>query len=88
MKKLTILTYGVICYLIGAGAYFIGLGGFLGNFLGFYSVDSGPETPVLSALLINLGLIVLFGLPHSLMARHAFKRWWTRTPRRSPAGFR
>lgn len=78
MKKLTIFIYGIISYLIGAGAYFIGLGGFLGNFLGYYSVDAGPETPLLPALLINVGLMVLFGLPHSLMARQSFKRWWTK----------
>lgn len=78
MKKLTILTYGIISYLIGAGAYFIGLGGFLGNFLGYYSVDSGPGTPLLPAILINVGLMVLFGLPHSLMARRSFKEWWTK----------
>lgn len=78
MKKISIAIYGVICYLVGAGGYFIGLGGFSGNFLGYYSVDSGSESPVMLALLINLGLIVLFGLPHSLMARHSFKQWWTK----------
>jgi hypothetical protein len=40
-----------------------------GNFLGTYSVDSGPHSPLVPALLINVGLMVLFGLPHSLMAR-------------------
>lgn len=77
MRKLMIFGYGLIGYLIGAGAYFIGLGGFAGNFLGPYSIDGGPETALLPAVLINLGLIVLFGLPHSLMARRSFKRWWT-----------
>jgi len=78
MKKVTIFIYGIISYLIGATAYFIGLGGFLGNFLGYYSIDSGPQTALLPALLINMSLIVLFGLPHSLMARHSFKQWWTK----------
>lgn len=78
MKKLTIAIYGIIGYLVGAGAYFIGLGGFSGNFLGAYSVDSGPQSPLIPALLINVGLMVLFGLPHSLMARRSFKRWWTK----------
>jgi protein-S-isoprenylcysteine O-methyltransferase Ste14 len=78
MKKLLIIIYALISYLIGAGAYFIGLGGFSGNFLGYHSIDSGPETPLLPALLVNVGLIVLFGLPHSLMARRSFKQWWTK----------
>jgi protein-S-isoprenylcysteine O-methyltransferase Ste14 len=78
MKKYIILAYGVICYLIGAFAYFVGLSGFLGNFLLSKSINTGLETPFWQALLINIGLIVLFGLPHSLMAREKFKQWWTR----------
>jgi methanethiol S-methyltransferase len=78
MKRTTIFIYGLICYLIGAAAYFVGLSGFLANFFGPYSIDAGREEPFLLALLINIGLIVLFGLPHSLMARPAFKQWWTR----------
>jgi protein-S-isoprenylcysteine O-methyltransferase Ste14 len=78
MKRKLIFIYGLICYVIGATAYFIGLGGFLANLFGPFSIDVGPEAPVVPALLINLGLIVLFGLPHSLMARQGFKRWWTR----------
>jgi protein-S-isoprenylcysteine O-methyltransferase Ste14 len=78
VKKFIIAIYGIAGYLVGAGAYFIGLGGFSGNFLGEYSIDAGPETPLLPALLINTGLILLFGLPHSLMARKGFKQWWTK----------
>ncbi|HMQ32250.1 MAG TPA: methyltransferase [Chloroflexaceae bacterium] len=76
--RIAIAAYGVVCYLVGAGAYFIGLAGFVGNFLGPYSIDAGPPTSPGLALLVNGGLIVLFGLPHSLMARRGFKRWWTR----------
>lgn len=76
--RIAIAVYGGVCYLVGAGAYFVGLAGFLGNLLGPSSIDAGPATPFGLALLINLGLIVLFGLPHSLMARRGFKRWWTR----------
>jgi len=78
MKRKLIFIYGLLCYLIGATAYFAGFGGFLANLLGPYSIDAGREAPFIQALLINLGLIVLFGLPHSLMARQGFKKWWTR----------
>lgn len=78
MKRKLIFIYGILCYLVGAGAYFMGLGGFLANLLGPYSVDKGSTAPFFPALLINVGLIVLFGLPHSLMARRGFKQWWTR----------
>lgn len=78
MQRIMIFVYGIICYLIGAGAYFIGFNGFMANLLGPYSVDRGAEAPLGIAVAINVGLIVLFGLPHSLMARQGFKRWWTR----------
>ena len=41
------------------------------------TVDVGPDAPVATAIGINLGLITLFALQHSVMARPGFKRWWT-----------
>jgi protein-S-isoprenylcysteine O-methyltransferase Ste14 len=78
MKRTLILIYGLLCYLLGAAVYFGGLGGFLANLLGRYSIDRGMTAEVFPALPINLGLILLFGLPHSLMARPRFKQWWAR----------
>src|SRR5215203_5438710 len=43
------------------------------------TVDRGPDAPVAVAVLIDLALIALFGLQHSIMARQWFKRAWTRT---------
>ena len=42
------------------------------------TVDEGPGAPVAGAAVINLSLIALFGLQHSVMARPGFKRIWTR----------
>lgn len=42
------------------------------------TVDRGPETAVAIAVLVNFGLVSLFGLQHSIMARPVFKRAWTR----------
>jgi protein-S-isoprenylcysteine O-methyltransferase Ste14 len=78
MKRVVLLLYGLLAYLVGASAYFAGLGGFLANGLGPFSIDRGPETPFLTALAINTVLLLLFAVPHSLMARDGFKRWWTR----------
>ncbi len=36
-----------------------------------------PSVPLIPALLINLGLIALFGVQHSVMARSSWKQWWT-----------
>ncbi|MDX1417129.1 MAG: NnrU family protein [Candidatus Promineifilaceae bacterium] len=78
MKRILIFTYGILCYLIGATAYFVGFGGFLANLLGPYSIDKGRTAPFFLALFINVGLLILFALPHSLMARSSFKKRWTR----------
>jgi protein-S-isoprenylcysteine O-methyltransferase Ste14 len=52
--------------------------GFLGNLAVPKSIDSPREGSLATALLVNLGLLALFALQHSVMARPAFKRWWTR----------
>lgn len=73
MRRITIFLIGIIGYVVGAGAYFGGIIGFLTGLL-----CCTKSAPFGEALLINLGLIVLWGLPHSLMARQSFKRRWTK----------
>ncbi len=76
MKRLLILLYGCIAYFafFGAFVYFIG---FVGN-LTPVAIDSPRQGPLGAALLVNLALVALFGIQHSIMARKAFKQRITR----------
>lgn len=77
MGRVAILAYGLLCYLVFLGVFLYAVG-FVGDLAVPRSVDSGPETGRSRALVIDLVLLGLFAVPHSVMARQGFKRWWTR----------
>ena len=79
MVRAFYLLFGVVAYLIFF-ATFLYLVGFTGDFPQLpRTVDrGGPAADLFPAVLIDLGLIALFGLQHSVMARPGFKRAWTR----------
>jgi methanethiol S-methyltransferase len=74
----------ILAFLYGTAAYVIFFVTFL-YAIGFVSglvvpktIDSGAATPLTQAAIVNLLLMSVFAIQHSVMARPEFKRWWTK----------
>lgn len=76
IQKLLIILYGVVAYVVFLVAFLYAIG-FVGDLFLPKTINTGEEIPILNALLINVGLLSLFAIQHSVMARPAFKRWFT-----------
>ena len=79
MTRAASLLFSLVAYAIFF-ATFLYLIVFVGDIpIAGQTVDRGPDAPIATAILIDVALIALFGLQHSVMARQWFKRAWTRT---------
>ncbi|MEJ2707456.1 MAG: isoprenylcysteine carboxylmethyltransferase family protein [Anaerolineales bacterium] len=76
MGRKLAFAYSLIVYLVFLGVVVYAIG-FVGNLFVPKSVDTGSSSSLWTALLVDLGLVALFALQHSLMARASFKRLWT-----------
>jgi len=76
MNRVIAFVYGAVSYAIFFGT-FLYAAGFIGNFVVPKTLDGAPVGSLGTSLLIDLGLLGLFAVQHSVMARPAFKRMWT-----------
>jgi protein-S-isoprenylcysteine O-methyltransferase Ste14 len=77
MNRYLTIGYGAVCYVVFLAAFLYAIG-FVGNLIVPRSIDNGVEASIGEAVVVNVLLLGLFAVQHSVMARPAFKRRWTR----------
>jgi protein-S-isoprenylcysteine O-methyltransferase Ste14 len=77
MLRLTTFLFGAVAYLTFLFTILYAIG-FVAGLVVPKAIDTGAKSPVFEALAINLALMSLFAVQHSVMARKSFKQWWTR----------
>jgi protein-S-isoprenylcysteine O-methyltransferase Ste14 len=76
MGPILALAYGVAAYFVFLCTFLYAIG-FVSGVVVPKTVDTGPAGPIGEALVINVLLLSLFAVQHSVMARKPFKRWLT-----------
>jgi protein-S-isoprenylcysteine O-methyltransferase Ste14 len=74
--RLLALVYGFVSYAIFLGSFLYAIG-FVSGLAVPKTIDTGPVVPMPEALIIDLVLMSVFAIQHSVMARRQFKQWWT-----------
>ena len=77
LKRILFFAYGMLSYLVFFGTFLYAVG-FIGNIVVPTSLDGAGAGSIERAIAINAGLLAVFALQHSIMARKWFKKWWTR----------
>jgi protein-S-isoprenylcysteine O-methyltransferase Ste14 len=76
MSKFIAFLYGLVAYFTFFATILYAIG-FVSGLVVPKTIDTGPDSSATEALVINLLLMSLFAVQHSLMARKQFKQWWT-----------
>ena len=77
MARAAAFLYGLIAYLVCLVTLVYAIG-FVSGIAVPKTIDSGEPGPVPLAIVVDVALMALFAVQHSIMARAGFKAWWTR----------
>jgi len=77
IARALVLVYGTLTYLGFLGT-FLYLIGWTGNFIVPRTIDGAATSALGASIVVNVAILSLFAVQHTVMARGAFKRWWTR----------
>jgi protein-S-isoprenylcysteine O-methyltransferase Ste14 len=76
MGRYITFVYGLISYVLSFIAILYAIG-FVTGLVVPKTIDSGVVGPIAEAVIVNILLLSIFAVQHSVMARKSFKRWWT-----------
>ena len=76
IARVTAFLYGIVAYLVFFGTFLYAIG-FVSGLVVPKTIDTGTVVPMTEALIVNILLLSLFAVQHSVMARRQFKEWWT-----------
>jgi len=75
--RIAALIYGLVAYAFFVATTIYAVG-FVSGFAVPKTIDTGMQAPLIEAVAVDLVLLTIFALQHSIMARKSFKRWWTK----------
>ena len=76
IARIVAFLYGILAYFMFFVTFLYAIG-FVSGLVVPKTIDDGTVGPAMEAAVVNLILLSIFAVQHSVMARRQFKEWWT-----------